>query len=323
MLISNNFNNVNSFQGKKNSNNEKIGFVRGALGVTTALATNQLVAAAYNGTISRSILNKISKINPKAEDNIREAIQTAFDKSKIGTKGAQIIDITKMKEIFVHDPATGELKPKNVFEQLKDQVIGAYKTHPSTKIWANQKNKFSEKLLENIGNKVTEQIIKGENAYCLNLEKIIINPDKCGYAAFHEIGHIVNKNFSKLGKTLQAMKIPSQALASMLLLTSLLTNKRTEEHPSENKWQKGTQFIKNNIGKISALLFTPILAEEALASIRGQKMAKSLLPKNSMKAVTKVHALSLASYTGLTLLAGISAYITNKVRDRIVHGKNC
>lgn len=111
-------------------------------------------------------------------------------------------------------------------------------------------------------------------------------------------------------------------LAGILPTVALLTNKRTEANPPKNAWQKTTTFIKENVGKLVAFAFVPTIVEETMASVKGQKLAKTVLSKDLMKNVSKQHMLGLASYVGVAAISGLSAFAANKVRDRIAHGKN-
>lgn len=132
----------------------------------------------------------------------------------------------------------------------------------------------------------------------------------------------MNRNFSKIGKTLQHIRGTFTMLAGILPTVALLTNKRTEANPPKNAWQKTTTFIKENVGKLVAFAFVPTIVEETMASVKGQKLAKTVLSKDLMKNVSKLHMLGFASYVGVATISGLSAFAANKVRDLIAHEKN-
>ena len=128
----------------------------------------------------------------------------------------------------------------------------------------------------------------------------------------------MNRHLSYSGRFLQTIRVPSAMAASIIPTVALLTNKRTDNNPPENFWQNTTAFLKEHVGKLTAIAFVPILTEEAMASVKGQKLAKSVLPKTLMKNVTKANLAGFATYIGLALVSGFAAYTGNKLRDKIV-----
>ena len=117
------------------------------------------------------------------------------------------------------------------------------------------------------------------------------------------------------------MRIPSTFLVGTLSMIALLTNKRSENNPPKTAWQKTKNFIKENVGKLSALAFIPIITEELMASAKGKKLAKNILPKKFIKNITKSNTIGVLTYIGTALAYGFAAFAGNKVRDKIVDKK--
>ena len=77
-------------------------------------------------------------------------------------------------------------------------------------------------------------------------------------------------------------------------LKTLLKRKKLDGEEPKNNFDKATTFIKNNVGKLAALSFAPLIAEELAASYKGEKLAKAaqneylhkkpVMPKSFMKA---------------------------------------
>jgi hypothetical protein len=106
-----------------------------------------------------------------------------------------------------------------------------------------------------------------------------------------------------------------------ILVTSLFTNKKSKEEVKESKnpLVKIGHFIKNHCGLLATALLLPAAMEECLANIKGQKLAKEVVPKKLMSLVTKSHINSATGYLLWAGFAGIAMYLANHVRDKIVH----
>lgn len=319
MQVTNNFNNyatLNSFNGR-NKDKKNTGAGAMFLGYMGGAMTNSFITNAYQASVGNSILRGLTRFRPNPEDNLGNALKQAIKISGLDSKGTELVDIAKMADIEITKPGTLFSTRKTVANQVSDILFDEYKINPLTRKLAE--HPAGETVFKNITDKMGPIFADGKNAvYLFGSNKIIINSEKLGFAGFHEMGHAMNRNMSKIGKVLQGMRTPATMIASSLLMLSLFTNKRTEENPPKNKWQKFTNFVKENVGKLTTLCFTPIVAEEIMASVKGQKLAKQVLPKNLMKSVTKTHILGAASYIGLALITGFAAFAANKVRDAIV-----
>lgn len=315
--ISNRFDHIPNFSGKskENTSNNNVKFTSAAAGFVLGSTTNTAIKLAYNGTIGRNIIKKISGIHPAPEDNFPKLLSDAFDKTNLTSKGTRLIDIQKIptQEIM----SDGTIKKYDIpvsVGKLVAEENNIYKKMAKLDIPSLQAS------LQAIYREIGKVFTKGQNAcYLQKSNKIVINSEKIGYAGFHEIGHAINKQFSKSGKFLQSLRIPAMLTSLALPVFALATNKRTEENPPQTKWQKTKNYVKENVGKLTTLLYLPIVAEECIASARGQKLAKSVLPKELMKNVTKTHILGASSYVACAAIVGVSAFAANKVRDAVVN----
>lgn len=323
MQVTNRFDNINYFQnGSKRAENmvpqlqvkrEKIGFWKGVGAMTIGYIASTGTALAYNQIFSRNI---IKQVNKASNINISEQINQAFENSGLKSKSAELIDISKI--VDVNDYNSSLLFPEeNIIEYIRKEA----QQNPIGKIL--NKTKAGKEFLENTEiSPMAKMLAKGKNAAALiYTNKIILDSEKIGMASFHEMGHLMNRNFSRIGKLLQTTRIPLLLTTSILPTFALLTNKRSADNPPVTAWQKTKTFIKENIGKLTTLAFVPIIAEEIMASVKGQKLAKSVLPKELMKNVSRTHMLSTTSYIATALITGVGAFVANKVRDLIAHGK--
>ena len=117
-----------------------------------------------------------------------------------------------------------------------------------------------------------------------NTNKIIIPEDALQASVFHEMGHALNANSSKILKTFQKTRVASAVVPLAVLLISLLNKRKTTDETKEtdSPIQKGADFVKRNAGKLTFLSFAPMLFEEGLASLRGQGIAKKFVQDGSL-----------------------------------------
>lgn len=167
-----------------------------------------------------------------------------------------------------------------------------------------------------------EAIKAGKNAcYIPKTKQVVVNLEKFGLSAFHEMGHAINHNCSKLWSCMQKMRMPMMALSSLFTLTALFKRKKADGEKPKNGFDKATTFIKNNVGKLVTLSFVPIVAEELMASHRGNKMAEKVLSKDMLKKVKLSNKLGAITYVTTAVATGAAAFVASKVRDKIAHPK--
>ncbi len=305
MQVTNNINNLS------NKNNKKASRITTAAGVTGGVLTNLCVNKFYNKAITPKIINGL-QIQP--DKSIGDKLQAALKKSKL--KNVDIVDISKLSDVTIKKNGLIETV-YTVTDQIYDHIVEAQKKVFEKFIKPDKIDKLiNSPNLQRQLTAMSEMLYQSKNAAFLpTTNKILINTKKIGYAGFHEIGHAMNKNLSKIGKILQKMRIPASILTAILPFTAMLTKKN--DNPT-SKWQKTKKFIKDNVGKLTVLAFSPIVAEEIMASVKGQKLAKMCCSSKALKAVTKSHILSALSYISAAITSGVAAFAGNKVRDKIV-----
>lgn len=300
---------------KKQTNIRQIGAGTALLAYLGGDSTNFLIKTANDHTLNNLFANGVSEYADPSI-NIGKVLDKALEKSNLKNKGTKIFDISKLSNKLI--PIYGSFEQKQITDCIKNE----YKLHPLTKKLANSDNKFIQKIMNKYYDILSIPFLHSKNAaYFPRTNIIMLDSLELGYAGFHEIGHAVNLHFSKIGKTLQKMRVPLIKLASIIPAAAFLTNKRTNDNPPQNIWQKTTTFIKENVGKLTTLAFVPIITEEIMASVKGKKLANTLLPEKLLKKVTKANAFGMATYICTAIVAGVAAYAGNKVRDKIVDKK--
>lgn len=163
---------------------------------------------------------------------------------------------------------------------------------------------------------------KGIPGVC-DANTIIINKEKLPAAAFHEIGHAFNKNSSKFWSSVQKMRTPAMAAATLLMLLPAFTKKETAQDGKElTKGQKAKNFVRDNSGILAGAAMLPVVSEEIMASVRGCKWANANLPKELAKKVKTTNIFGAVSYVGAAIGISLAAFAATKIKDKAVEKAN-
>ena len=244
------------------------------------------------------IMDRMTKVAKGADGAImKDALNQALDISGMTKKGVKLVDYA------------GKKTTKPLFENFLP------------KKWPE---KFKEFIRLNMDPKYATS--KGKNAFFvaenpLMHNQIHINTKKLGVAGFHEIGHAINYNTSKFLRGIQKARMPLMAAAALLPLIAICKRPKAEGEQPKGFFDKATTFIKNNVGKLSFAAMLPIVAEEAIATMRGNKLAKQLLSPENFKKVAKCNMYGGATYVLSAVAMGVGAWAANKVADKFLAPK--
>ncbi|MCQ2753773.1 MAG: hypothetical protein MJ231_01860 [bacterium] len=157
------------------------------------------------------------------------------------------------------------------------------------------------------------EVKAGRNAfYSPKTKEIYVNLDKASITAFHEAGHAINHLSSKVGGILQKCRAPGLAIASIMGTIALLTHQKPK-----NAKRNAYDWVQDNCGKIAAIAIAPTVVEEAIASYRGIKLAKSVgATENITKHLKKFYGKALFSYIGLAAVVGFSVFVASKIMEK-------
>ncbi len=170
---------------------------------------------------------------------------------------------------------------------------------------------LNEQKLYEAGKKIADGDIKaGLNACYIPDAKIIkLNANKATISGYHELGHAMNHLKSRFGRILQKLRVPGYTIAGLMGTLALFSRPK----PKEAK-RNIEDFILDNCGTIAFISMLPTVAEEALASHNGIKLAKQAgLSDNLVKNLRKFYGKALLSYVGYAVLTGISVYTMSKI----------
>lgn len=273
--------------------------------------------------------SKFNAVHPKKESkgrNVGASLLAAGAASVVPTVSmpAGIAIVKKMQKV-------GDLPEHkiNILHQKAEEAIKmAGLDKFGVKIEYLKQPKFKKPFIQVLSNPIA-MIEQGMNAAFLNSpagffkKNTILMPEKgISFAAFHEIGHAMNYNLSKIGKLLQKMRMPGMFAAGAIGLFGAFTKTSKPQDGKElTKWQKFKNFVRDNAGKLSFAAMVPMLAEEAMATIKGQKLAKKLLSPKMAKTVAKGNAIAYLSYLASAAALGLSSLAAVKVKDYFVDKK--
>ncbi|MBQ6515826.1 hypothetical protein IJI31_01460 [bacterium] len=244
-------------------------------------------------------INKMQKINGSlaAEESVKvsEALQKTLEMSGLKDRGVEIVKASSRNSAEVTELLTKEMGngfiAKLTPNRVKQQIEGA-----------------------------REMVERGCNAAYLSKSNKILMPDgnKFALAGFHEAGHAMNANLNKATKILQKSR-KATILALPIIAIGLLKKPKAEGEKPQGIWDKATTFIQKNAGVLTAATFLPTIAEEGLATLKGNQYAKKLLSPDLAKKVANSNRYGLATYVAMAGLFGLAAHLGVKVKNAIAH----
>ncbi len=303
----------------------------------TAGVGNTIGAVVAGGVASNAVSNSINAVvntpainGPKQTnkglpvDALRAGIKDAFyNEAKLNTAvggGAKLLDLVDHQKL----PNLGEI----VINGLSETQLSQLPESSANLIKSIRANLVLPKSLKNsrIGDIMSvgmaRMLEQGRNAiFWPKTNEIAVNIEKLGTATFHEMGHAVNHNFSKFWKGMQKLRVPCGIAGGLFGTVALLKRKKVEGEEPKGFFDKTTTLIKNNVGKLTLAAFAPIVAEELMATYRGNKMAKKVLSPELFKKVQKTNRFGAMTYIAAGVGAALAAVVGSKVRDAIAKPK--
>lgn len=177
-------------------------------------------------------------------------------------------------------------------------------------------------LVKTQGKEVAEQKLKEKVTY-IKGNSVLLSKNGLHSAGFHELGHAMNANLSKFGKILQKCSPVSTLVPLLLGVYGACTrkSKSKNEDGKLNGAQRTHNFVRNNAGKLAFLASVPMLLEEAMATVKGQKFANKLLKPELAKKVLKANIWAYTTYLTLGIFGALAAATAVKVKDGAIAKK--
>ena len=265
----------------------------GGVAVIAAAQVHELVNKVPVSKMVSSALNNSAAFN----DEFKRAAELAFNDSGLVSKGVKYVNAANL---------------------TSEQITNLSKTgYP----------KWIEKLPNSIKEKIAfrakdliRDCVYGDNAcFKPRTNQILVNTENMYVAAFHEMGHAMNK-FSKFGNILQKCRT-MRALAVPILAIAAFKPQKAEGQRSSGVIDSTTTFIKNNAGKLAFAAFLPTLIEEGMASFKGAKLAKPHLSSDAFKQLKNAYGKAFLTYLGTAVAMSLMATAASWIHDMIAPNK--
>jgi len=274
----------------------------------------------------QNVIKDTRNFSKKEMNELSTATQKAFENSGLNEHGVNFahIDgknyIKKAKEFDEQTEIYLE-KHSKLYKIQKKITLGLEKIIDklNTQLEKHGEKGINKSHIETMKtkSKMFKIVAEGKNSFFSPIGNIIaVNNKKLAASAFHEMGHALN--FHKGHFPIRLRNLGRLAVPVMLGIGLFKSNKQN----SENKEKEGlvgktTSFIKNNAGKLIFASFLPTIAEEALASYKGEKLAKKVLSPELFKKVHLMNAKALSTYVISSVLFGSIAALAINVRDKV------
>ena len=283
------------------------------------------------------ILNGMRKQNNFNEDDLKtvhNAIKQMNVESGLKDKGVRVRFLNSFKMNLKKEKFNPEDYVKNYFEKIDRNRFDKKAINPvrqggnaffigkdakSTTLTLSE----CEKIFKEEGFKALREKIKATTKIYVKANSVILPEKALAGAGFHELGHAMNFNLSKIGKFLQKCRPVAILAAPLLTMYAVFTraSKPKEEGKELNGAQKTHNFVRNNAGKLAFVASLPMLIEEGMASIKGQKYANKLLKPELAKRVLKGNAIAYMSYLATAVFGALAAATAVKVKDNAIAKK--
>ena len=234
-----------------------------------------------------------SNLTPEENKTVINSFEKAFKESSLPKMGTEIIRVGKDSGELTFNPI------KSITNKIKNPKLKS----------------FAEKNFENL-----TKVRNGDKAFFSTLEnKIILPESKLSLTSFHEMGRALNCNESKIWSTVQCLRWPVKLLAPAVASAALFMNKK-EETPDHKLTMrdKAINGFRAAAPYMVAAACLPEIAEEIIASIKGHKIAKSVLPKELTKKVVKSNAINAGTYIVSAAALALGTAIGVKVKDKVM-----
>lgn len=299
-----------------------------------------LKKAVYDGFVQSGLKSKkyyLHNVTPENYEQMTKLFERKSYAFGTNSKFCKIIKklngnrkpLTEKQKEELAKKLTEHLKNRE-YRKFFEEIKNAGKVQPSESVATDSGKAMGEATINSAKNKIIKSdkhqkissklkiVADGKNAFCSPLTRdIMINTDKLGSAAFHEMGHALNASGSKAMKTLVIGRHISSKFVPVILAIGLLKSKKKDSEKPEGILDKTTTFIKNNAGKLAFASLVPMLTEEGLASIRGAKIAKKVLDPKLLKSVNKYNFLAWTTYFAGALITSGAVTLAVKIRDKI------
>ena len=337
-------NQINAFNGR----DEQPSPGRKVLGVAGGTAAGFAMFKVSNipmKAYGKSFFENLDKFTPQEQEQLIDEAHKMAEQSGLKEKGfngivlieqpkINLIESIDFNGVKAEDVEPSKWKRLSVNEALQEIDKGVADKAKNGSFTDKFKIKFSRVAAELqkisqilIGNVRKDNLKDGIQLGCF---ESISNKVFGGRASslLHEVGHAMNRNGTLLTKTPQNLMFISRGLlipAAIITAVFTLKPKNSESNSDEKSFKtKVKEFTHKHIGLTIVGLSTPLLYEEASASLRAVNFAKksTVLSDSVKRQHSKALKLAYGSYLlSIGALAGITQVVV-AVKDKIQTSKS-
>lgn len=275
------------------------------------------------------IINGMKKEGTFAGENgkiVHDAVKQMLKDTQLDKKGVRIkfldsLNTSKHSKIF-----NQETPVKNYFDLLFVNTVrdgnNAFFLPKDLKLPKATLSEIQNLFKEGKTTEAFKKLTKDKKVY-IKANSVILSKNQFHSAGFHELGHAMNWNFSKVGKFLQKCR-PVSLYAPMILGLYGAFSKKSKpktENGELTTAQKTNNFLRDNAGKLTFMTALPMLIEEGMATIKGQKFANKLLKPELAKKVLKGNCIAYTSYLLMAVAGALATTCAVKIKDNAVEKK--
>ena len=228
------------------------------------------------------------------QDNTVKTVAT------VGILQAIAIGLQKASKWFGQKLMMGKefTTPENIYKTAGHMVnSGKLNIHVDF-IDSNNIRKYPQNLHDALG-----PVARGQNAFYMDKLKLAVAPKSKPSLILHELGHAINAKKGGILKFFQKSRMYTASIPTALFVLNEMF--KTQKSPYDDR----KNFIERNAGKIGFLAFMPTIFEEGLASFRGIKAAKKVLPNVKLGVLKRNYFFAWMTY----VLAGIGLGVASKL----------
>lgn len=279
----------------------------------TALIAGGFIDIFLTSSISNLRVRKLSNIAEKTtleeRQNLSKAADYALKASNASSAGARILRV---------DP--NNQQTFNTAARLMKEVIDK-----SSMRFIPEKSRYFMNCSVSYG--AVDAVRKGFGTVPLFSKNTIIAPSgKFDYSSLQYLGRLINQNTIG-GKILKyAGKIGTFALPAVILLSLCSRNKYEEDGKKLGGWEKFTNGIRQNAGKLSLLCIAPEFINNIWGLATSGKFTTEYLKQNGandiIKKISEIKNVNIAVSALSTAITIGAVYTSVKIKDSLQHRKD-
>ena len=292
---------------------------------------HQLGAGLMAEPAMRAVKKTEKKFTPEQCDQLRNGVKqmvkdTGLDKKGVRIKwlnplkeGQGVLDLLKNKETSFFDDFYRKFADMQYIDTTR-RGDNAFFCPTDMKLPKIRSKEYNELIAQGKADEAARKL--NEKGVYIKKNSIILSKEHMPAAGYHEVGHAMNANLSKFGKFLQKSRGVSMYGPLLLGLYCACTKKNQSQNNEElSGGQKAKNFIRDNAPLLGFAATVPMLIEEGMATVKGNKFAKKVLSPDLAKRALKANLFAYISYLAFAVFAALGVKAARDIKDNAIAEK--